>query len=150
MLPVQTRTASWLLSEFIYLFCNLLYSNCLYIVDPMPVAGKDVEAYCLLCECKYEERSTSTIKVLLTWAQAELDFLTSCSWIGSWGLFVFQTAKTEMAEGWNAACYRRPSSFSCLWLVRCCSTCCSCFWWTLSFANLTHSRRYCTMRRTLK
>lgn len=25
--------------------------------------GNDVEAYCLLCECKYEERSTTTIKV---------------------------------------------------------------------------------------
>lgn len=29
----------------------------------MPVPGNDVEAYCLLCECKYEERSTTTIKV---------------------------------------------------------------------------------------
>lgn len=56
-----------------------MYSNCLHIVDPMPVSGNDVEAYCLLCECKYEERSTNTIKVLLTWAQAELDFLTSSS-----------------------------------------------------------------------
>lgn len=26
--------------------------------------GHDVEAYCLLCECKYEERSSNTIKVL--------------------------------------------------------------------------------------
>ena len=26
--------------------------------------GNDVEAYCLLCECKYEERSTTTIKVI--------------------------------------------------------------------------------------
>lgn len=25
--------------------------------------GHDVEAYCLLCECKYEERSSNTIKV---------------------------------------------------------------------------------------
>lgn len=30
----------------------------------MPVPGHDVEAYCLLCECKYEERSSNTIKVL--------------------------------------------------------------------------------------
>lgn len=29
----------------------------------MPVPGHDVEAYCLLCECKYEERSSNTIKV---------------------------------------------------------------------------------------
>ncbi len=29
----------------------------------MPVEGKDVEAYCLRCECKYEERSSGTIKV---------------------------------------------------------------------------------------
>lgn len=29
----------------------------------MPVPGHDVEAYCLLCECQYEERSTTTIKV---------------------------------------------------------------------------------------
>ncbi|KAK3532868.1 hypothetical protein QTP70_001154 [Hemibagrus guttatus] len=28
----------------------------------MPVEGKDVEAYCLRCECKYEERSSGTIK----------------------------------------------------------------------------------------
>ena len=38
-------------------------SNCLHVVEPMPVPGHDVEAYCLLCECKYEERSTTTIKV---------------------------------------------------------------------------------------
>lgn len=31
----------------------------------MPVPGHDVEAYCLLCECKYEERSTTTIKVII-------------------------------------------------------------------------------------
>ncbi|XP_039554443.1 proton-transporting V-type ATPase complex assembly regulator TMEM9 isoform X2 [Passer montanus] len=36
--------------------------NCLHVVEPMPVPGNDVEAYCLLCECKYEERSTTTIK----------------------------------------------------------------------------------------
>lgn len=40
-----------------------LSSNCLHVVEPMPVPGHDVEAYCLLCECKYEERSTTTIKV---------------------------------------------------------------------------------------
>ncbi|XP_043915302.1 transmembrane protein 9B isoform X2 [Protopterus annectens] len=28
----------------------------------MPVAGPDVEAYCLRCECKYEERSSFTIQ----------------------------------------------------------------------------------------
>ncbi|XP_067863364.1 transmembrane protein 9 isoform X1 [Heptranchias perlo] len=39
--------------------------NCLHAVDPMPVPGRDVEAYCLLCECKYEERSTTTIKVTI-------------------------------------------------------------------------------------
>lgn len=36
--------------------------NCLHVVEPMPVDGKDVEAYCLRCECKYEERSSGTIK----------------------------------------------------------------------------------------
>lgn len=40
-------------------------SNCLHVVEPMPVDGKDVEAYCLRCECKYEERSSGTIKVRL-------------------------------------------------------------------------------------
>ncbi|XP_063153442.1 proton-transporting V-type ATPase complex assembly regulator TMEM9 [Candoia aspera] len=39
--------------------------NCLHVVDPMPVPGHDVEAYCLLCECKYEERSTTTIKIII-------------------------------------------------------------------------------------
>ncbi|XP_062396414.1 transmembrane protein 9 isoform X1 [Sardina pilchardus] len=39
--------------------------NCLHIVDPMPVPGHDVEAYCLLCECKYEERSSNTIKITI-------------------------------------------------------------------------------------
>ncbi|XP_053481211.1 transmembrane protein 9 [Ictalurus furcatus] len=39
--------------------------NCLHIVVPMPVPGHDVEAYCLLCECKYEERSSNTIKVTI-------------------------------------------------------------------------------------
>ncbi|XP_030056878.1 transmembrane protein 9B isoform X2 [Microcaecilia unicolor] len=28
----------------------------------MPVPGADVEAYCLRCECKYEERSSFTIQ----------------------------------------------------------------------------------------
>ncbi|XP_037017001.2 proton-transporting V-type ATPase complex assembly regulator TMEM9 [Artibeus jamaicensis] len=36
--------------------------NCLRVVEPMPV---DAEAYCLLCECQYEERSTTTIKVTI-------------------------------------------------------------------------------------
>ncbi|XP_051914420.1 transmembrane protein 9 [Hippocampus zosterae] len=39
--------------------------TCLHVVDPMPVPGHDVEAYCLLCECKYEERSSNTIKVTI-------------------------------------------------------------------------------------
>lgn len=42
----------------------VFFSNCLHVVEPMPVPGHDVEAYCLLCECKYEERSSNTIKVL--------------------------------------------------------------------------------------
>jgi hypothetical protein len=42
-------------------------SNCLHVVEPMPVPGHDVEAYCLLCECRYEERSTTTIKVPRAW-----------------------------------------------------------------------------------
>lgn len=43
----------------------LCCSNCLHVVEPMPVPGHDVEAYCLLCECRYEERSTTTIKVII-------------------------------------------------------------------------------------
>ncbi|KAM9429721.1 putative protein 2 [Salvelinus alpinus] len=39
--------------------------KCLHVVEPMPVPGHDVEAYCLLCECKYEERSSNTIKVTI-------------------------------------------------------------------------------------
>ncbi|XP_029912418.1 proton-transporting V-type ATPase complex assembly regulator TMEM9 [Myripristis murdjan] len=39
--------------------------TCLHVVEPMPVPGHDVEAYCLLCECKYEERSSNTIKVTI-------------------------------------------------------------------------------------
>ncbi|XP_029012372.1 transmembrane protein 9 [Betta splendens] len=39
--------------------------NCLHVVEPMPVPGHDVEAYCLLCECKYEERSSTTIKITI-------------------------------------------------------------------------------------
>ncbi|XP_032894874.1 transmembrane protein 9B [Amblyraja radiata] len=39
--------------------------DCLHVVDPMPVAGQDVEAYCLRCECRYEERSSVTIKVTI-------------------------------------------------------------------------------------
>ncbi|MCI4380807.1 hypothetical protein PGIGA_G00244180 [Pangasianodon gigas] len=39
--------------------------NCLHVVEPLPVPGHDVEAYCLLCECKYEERSSNTIKVTI-------------------------------------------------------------------------------------
>ncbi|XP_029429646.1 transmembrane protein 9 [Rhinatrema bivittatum] len=40
--------------------------NCLHVVEPMPVPGHDVEAYCLLCECKYEERSTIIIKGIIS------------------------------------------------------------------------------------
>lgn len=39
--------------------------DCLHVVTPMPVPGADVEAYCLRCECKYEERSSITIKVTI-------------------------------------------------------------------------------------
>uniref|UniRef100_A0A2K6PIK2 TMEM9 domain family member B n=1 Tax=Rhinopithecus roxellana TaxID=61622 RepID=A0A2K6PIK2_RHIRO len=39
--------------------------DCLHVVEPMSVQGPDVEAYCLLCECKYEERSSVTIKVTI-------------------------------------------------------------------------------------
>ncbi|XP_019493542.1 PREDICTED: transmembrane protein 9 [Hipposideros armiger] len=39
--------------------------NCLHVVEPKPVPSRDVEAYCLLCECEYEERSTATIKVII-------------------------------------------------------------------------------------
>ncbi|XP_023390556.1 transmembrane protein 9 isoform X1 [Pteropus vampyrus] len=39
--------------------------TCLHVVEPMPVPSRDVEAYCLLCECEYEERSTATIKVII-------------------------------------------------------------------------------------
>ncbi|KAJ8249287.1 hypothetical protein GJAV_G00233190 [Gymnothorax javanicus] len=35
--------------------------NCLYMAPPMPVDWKDMEAYCLRCECKYEERSSAII-----------------------------------------------------------------------------------------
>ncbi|KAJ7335231.1 hypothetical protein JRQ81_013172 [Phrynocephalus forsythii] len=39
--------------------------DCLHVVEPMPVPGPDVEAYCLRCECKYEERSSETIKITI-------------------------------------------------------------------------------------
>lgn len=61
--------------------CGFFFSsNCLHVVDPMPVDGRDVEAYCLRCECKYEERSSGTIKVGEHWA---LCFSVSS---GTWGL----------------------------------------------------------------
>lgn len=54
---------SWFPFTVLILFHSLLFSNCLHVVEPMPVGGNDVEAYCLRCECKYEERSSGTIKV---------------------------------------------------------------------------------------
>ncbi|KAM9660131.1 transmembrane protein 9B isoform 1-T1 [Trichechus inunguis] len=45
--------------------CQTPPSDCLHVVEPMPVLGPDVEAYCLRCECKYEERSSVTIKVTI-------------------------------------------------------------------------------------
>ncbi|XP_008264148.3 transmembrane protein 9B isoform X1 [Oryctolagus cuniculus] len=45
--------------------CQTPPSDCLHVVEPMPVRGPDVEAYCLRCECKYEERSSVTIKVTI-------------------------------------------------------------------------------------
>lgn len=48
----------------------------------MPVDGKDVEAYCLRCECKYEERSSGTIKVHSLWKKRDgqrITFGCSCS-----------------------------------------------------------------------
>lgn len=40
--------------------------------------GNDVEAYCLLCECKYEERSTTTIKVIVGLLPAAGSFSLPC------------------------------------------------------------------------
>uniref|UniRef100_A0A4X2L0T9 TMEM9 domain family member B n=1 Tax=Vombatus ursinus TaxID=29139 RepID=A0A4X2L0T9_VOMUR len=39
--------------------------NCLHGVEHIPVPGPDVEAYFLRCECKYEERSSVTIKITI-------------------------------------------------------------------------------------
>lgn len=39
--------------------------NCYNVVSPHPVPEPDFEAYCLRCECKYEERSSVTIKVTI-------------------------------------------------------------------------------------
>lgn len=44
----------------------------------MPVDGKDVEAYCLRCECKYEERSSGTIKVSSSWVKESWLFFLCC------------------------------------------------------------------------
>ena len=41
----------------------------------MPVRGPDVEAYCLRCECKHEERSSVTIKVTITISLSTLGLL---------------------------------------------------------------------------
>ncbi|KAM4721970.1 transmembrane protein 9B [Rhinophrynus dorsalis] len=38
---------------------------CPQVVDPTAVPSSDMEAYCLRCECKYEERSSSTIQVTI-------------------------------------------------------------------------------------
>ncbi|NXW51190.1 TMEM9 protein, partial [Nyctiprogne leucopyga] len=55
----------WFHCVLLLILVSLCCSNCLHVVEPMPVPGNDVEAYCLLCECKYEERSTTTIKVII-------------------------------------------------------------------------------------
>ncbi|XP_058034428.1 proton-transporting V-type ATPase complex assembly regulator TMEM9-like [Ahaetulla prasina] len=39
--------------------------NCLYTVEPMPVPRHDVEAYCLLCDCKFVERKNTATKIIL-------------------------------------------------------------------------------------
>ncbi|XP_028372781.1 transmembrane protein 9B isoform X1 [Phyllostomus discolor] len=39
--------------------------DCLHVVELMSVREPDIEAYCLRCECKYEERSSVTIKVTI-------------------------------------------------------------------------------------
>ncbi|XP_059536080.1 transmembrane protein 9B-like [Myotis daubentonii] len=38
---------------------------CLHVVELMSVREPDIEAYCLRCECKHEERSSVTIKVTI-------------------------------------------------------------------------------------
>ncbi|XP_053427574.1 transmembrane protein 9B-like [Nycticebus coucang] len=45
----------------------------------MPVRGPDVEAYCLPCEWKYEERSSVTIKDHQPFANAHNVLARSCS-----------------------------------------------------------------------
>ncbi|ELK30466.1 Nuclear receptor-interacting protein 3 [Myotis brandtii] len=40
-------------------------NDCLHVVELMSVREPDIEAYCLRCECKYEERSSVTIKVTI-------------------------------------------------------------------------------------
>lgn len=44
-------------------FIFVFFSDCLHVVELMSVREPDIEAYCLRCECKYEERSSVTIKV---------------------------------------------------------------------------------------
>lgn len=61
--PQCPCTEQWFHLVLLLIVVCLCCSNCLHVVEPMPVPGNDVEAYCLLCECKYEERSTTTIKV---------------------------------------------------------------------------------------
>ncbi|XP_078537110.1 transmembrane protein 9B [Lissotriton helveticus] len=39
--------------------------HCLNVASPKNVPPNDLEAYCLRCECKYEERSTVTIQVTI-------------------------------------------------------------------------------------
>lgn len=39
--------------------------HCLHFANPKSVPPNDLEAYCLRCECKYEERSTVTIQVTI-------------------------------------------------------------------------------------
>uniref|UniRef100_A0A7N8WS65 TMEM9 domain family, member B n=1 Tax=Mastacembelus armatus TaxID=205130 RepID=A0A7N8WS65_9TELE len=66
LLPVLLQNSEDIRCKCIFLcHCISLMDNCLHVVEPMPVDGKDVEAYCLRCECKYEERSSGTIKVTI-------------------------------------------------------------------------------------
>nr|KAF6439298.1 TMEM9 domain family member B [Molossus molossus] len=55
-------------NRFTSLIICFLYSflgDCLHVVELMSVREPDTEAYCLRCECKYEERSSVTIKVTI-------------------------------------------------------------------------------------
>uniref|UniRef100_A0A8C8WWU0 TMEM9 domain family member B n=1 Tax=Panthera leo TaxID=9689 RepID=A0A8C8WWU0_PANLE len=72
--------------------------DCLHVVDPMPVRGPDVEAYCLRCECKYEEKRSFITKGIKKKKKKFIFFVTIIIYLSILGLLLLYMVYLTLVE----------------------------------------------------